>query len=135
MPILLQINAVLDSTATGKITDLLGQYVGSNGWRSVVSYGRRTARPSASELLSIVNGPRTLWHVAATRLLDRHGLHSIKPTRRLISAIRALKPDLIHIHNLHGYYICYPLLYPCRMDSARLLGFYWSLRLLRSLGL
>lgn len=44
-------------------------------------------------------------HVAATRLADRHGMHSRRATRRLIDAAERLNPDIIHLHNIHGYYL------------------------------
>jgi glycosyltransferase involved in cell wall biosynthesis len=43
--------------------------------------------------------------------LDKHGLASKKATARFIETIDKLKPDLIGLHNIHGYFLNYPLLF------------------------
>lgn len=54
--------------------------------------------------------PSAAIHLLATRLFDRHGLHSVLATRSLISYIERFDPDIIHLHNIHGYYLHYPTL-------------------------
>lgn len=49
-------------------------------------------------------------HLLATRIFDRHGLHSVRATRSLIDYIENFDPDIIHLHNIHGYYLHYPTL-------------------------
>ena len=44
-------------------------------------------------------------HALATRIFDKHGFGSIRATKKLIKKIDYIKPDIIHLHNLHGYYI------------------------------
>lgn len=51
-----------------------------------------------------------LTHTFLSRLLDTEGCHSIFATRRLIKYITDNRFDLLHIHNLHGHYINYPIL-------------------------
>ena len=51
------------------------------------------------------------WHGFETRLLDNHGLASRHTTRQFIRQIKVIKPDIIHLHNIHGYYINYPILF------------------------
>lgn len=62
---------------------------------------------SQSQLIRIGNDCDVALHGAATRLFDRHGLASTQATRRLIEQICLLKPDIIHLHNIHGYYLNY----------------------------
>ena len=50
-------------------------------------------------------------HGAQSLLLDRHGLASCGPTKKLIREIEQIKPDLIHLHNIHGFYLNYPILF------------------------
>ena len=50
-------------------------------------------------------------HAVATRLFDAHGLASEWATKRFIKAVRKLDPDIIHIHNIHGYFLNYKLLF------------------------
>jgi len=54
----------------------------------------------------------SFWiHVALTTVLDRHGSGSIYYTKRIIKLLKAEKPDIIHLHNIHGYFINYPILF------------------------
>lgn len=53
----------------------------------------------------------TALHGITTRLFDRHGLGSRRATKRLIRDIEAFAPDIIHLHNIHGYYLHYPTLF------------------------
>ncbi len=50
-------------------------------------------------------------HVLLSRLTDSDGLHSKKATKKLIKKLEEFKPDIVHIHCLHGYYINYPILF------------------------
>ena len=44
-------------------------------------------------------------------LFDRHGLGSTSATWKLIREIEWIRPDIIHLHNIHGYYLNYPILF------------------------
>lgn len=52
-------------------------------------------------------------HVDAllTRLDDRAGFHSGPATRRLLRRLDELEPDVVHLHNLHGYYLNVEMLF------------------------
>ena len=51
------------------------------------------------------------WHGLETRLFDRHGLASSLATRQFIRQIERIQPDVIHIHNIHGYFLNYRILF------------------------
>lgn len=54
----------------------------------------------------------SFWaHVALNTVLDRQGYGSYVATRKLVKRLREEKPDIIHLHNLHGYYLYLPLLF------------------------
>lgn len=110
MKLLLQINSVVNSGSTGHIVEDIGQIVTAHGWNSCIAYGRGVGK-SRSKLIRIGNNWSMKWHGAETRLLDRHGLASRKATRRLIKQIQKIKPDIIHLHNIHGYYLNYSILF------------------------
>ena len=107
---LLQINITANWGSHGKIAEDIGKCVIAHGWESYIAYGR-WANPSESHLIRI----GSLWderiHAVQSRLLDNHGLASRKATRKLIDAIKNISPDVIHLHNIHGYYLNYPLLF------------------------
>lgn len=50
-------------------------------------------------------------HVLLTRLFDRHATGSSKATKELIKFINSYQPDIIHINNIHGYYLNFKLLF------------------------
>jgi len=51
------------------------------------------------------------WHGLQTRLFDRHGLASTKATKKLVDKIKEIQPNIIHLHNLHGYYLNIEILF------------------------
>lgn len=106
---LLQINVVVNWGSTGRIAEEIGQAAIANGWESFIAYGRN-ARPSQSKLIKIGSKWDMYSHILQTRLLGCHGLASKRATKKLISKIKEIKPDIIHLHNIHGYYLNYPLL-------------------------
>lgn len=111
---LLQINPVLRvSTSTGRIMQEIGELALQNGWESYIAYGkgRDGIRPCKSQLIPVGNRWSTLWHGFETRLLDRHGLASTEATRTLVRQIEKIRPDIIHIHNIHGYFLNYRVLF------------------------
>lgn len=110
MPTLLQINSVANTGSTGRIAEGIGLAAIKAGWKSYIAYGRY-ANPSRSELIKIGNKWDIWNHVLQTRLFDRHGLVSKQATKRLIQQIEEIKPDIIHLHNIHGYYLNYPILF------------------------
>lgn len=107
---LLQINVTANSGSTGKIAEAIGQLAINRGWESWIAYGRGTPQ-SESRLIRIGNDWDMRWHGVETRLLDNHGLASRRTTRQFISRIKEINPDIIHLHNIHGYFINYPLLF------------------------
>lgn len=106
---LLQINSVANIGSTGRIAEAIGAKALRQGWQSYIAYGRDAAQ-SASTLIRIGNKTNTLVHVVLSRLFDVHGLCSMRSTKRFLKEIDRIEPDIIHIHNLHGYYINVPLL-------------------------
>ena len=101
---LLQINTVINSGSTGRIAEALGETVISHDWQSYIAYGRNP-RPSSSRPIRIGNKLDIYNHVFQTRLFDNHGLGSRKSTKQLINHIEKINPDIIHLHNIHGYYL------------------------------
>lgn len=107
---LLQINSVVNSGSTGRIAEEIGQTAIAAGWKSYIAYGRND-RPSQSELIKIGNDWDIKMHGFQTRLFDRHGLGSRSATKELIGKIKEISPDIIHLHNIHGYYINIEILF------------------------
>ncbi|WP_279111016.1 glycosyltransferase [Muribaculum intestinale] len=110
MPTLLQINVTANSGSTGRIAEDLGKIAINNGWESWIAYGRGNPH-SKSKLIRIGTDFDMNLHGLQTRLFDNHGLASNKATKHFIKQIKAINPDIIHLHNIHGYYINYEILF------------------------
>jgi len=75
-----------------------------DGWESLFAYGRgpKTKEPGT---VRFALQPEVYLHVALTRLIGLQGYGTWLSTRRLIRLIQEWKPDVIHFHNIHGYYL------------------------------
>ena len=110
MPKLLQINVTANRGSTGRIAEQIGEKVIAAGWESYIAYGRDCGK-SKSQLVKIGSRLGVMWHALMTRITDKHGLYSKIATHRLIRQIERINPDIIHLHNIHGYYINYKVLF------------------------
>lgn len=107
---LLQINTVANSGSTGRIAEEIGKVVLNQGGESIMAYGRGNPT-SSSKLYQIGSQLDTYRHGAHTMLTGKHGFASKEATKDLIREIEKWKPDVIGLHNLHGYYINIQLLF------------------------
>lgn len=108
--ILLQINTTANWGSTGKIAEQIGERILDRGGKSYLAYGYYV-NPSRSVLLRLGSKLSLKWHRRIARWFDRHGLLSRCATRKLIKQIKQIKPDIIHLHNIHGDFINYPILF------------------------
>ncbi len=106
----LQINSVAGLGSTGRIVYDLAKAIESNGGQCLVGYGRRPA-PKDLKAIRIGNDLDVYWHVATTRLFDAHGFASKNATKKFLKEVEKFDPDIIHIHNIHGYYINIEILF------------------------
>ena len=101
---ILQINTSVNTGSTGRIAEDICNVLIRNGHQSIIAAGL-TDKPSASQIIRIGSRWDKKLHGIKTRLFDRHGFGSKGPTLQLIRELARIKPDLIHLHNLHGYYL------------------------------
>lgn len=107
---LFQLNVSSNWGSHGKITETIGNLILKNGGESLIAYGRHK-NLSSSEQLRVGSDIDIKIHGISTRFLDRHGLESKKATKQLIKQVEKFSPDIIHLHNIHGYYLNYPILF------------------------
>lgn len=103
----LQINSVFGVGSTGRIVAELGETQAANGYKPFAVYGRTPVVTDnyMAELIQVGNKVSNFEHLLEQRLFDNGGFSSRVATRRLINTISRLRPDVIHLHNLHGYYL------------------------------
>lgn len=107
---IVQINTVINSGSTGRIAEEIGVKAIKAGWVSYIAYGRND-RPSDSKKIKIGNDWDIKWHGIQTRIFDSHGFASRRATSKFIEQLKVLKPSIVHLHNLHGYYLNLDLLF------------------------
>lgn len=105
----LQVN-IFGNLSTGKIATDIARTLEEKGEECVVAYARNCVPPDIYGL-KIGNQADVYVHGALTRLTDRAGFYSTAATRKFLEEIRIIKPDVIHLHNLHGYYLNIKLLF------------------------
>ncbi len=98
-----QINTVYNSGSTGRIVADLKHMLEEQGDTCFVAYGRGNSSEADTECVS--NKLDLYHHALMTRLTDRTGFYSNRATEKLIQKIKEVSPDIIHLHNLHGYYV------------------------------
>lgn len=107
---IVQINTVCGIGSTGRIVTDIHAALIAKGFDSHVMYGRGEAR-SCNKAIKIGDQKDFYWHVLQTRIFDTHGFCSIKATQSALKKLDELRPNIVHIHNIHGYYINIELLF------------------------
>lgn len=111
MPKLLIINVALNWGSTGKIVEGIGKLALSNGWEVYVAHGARYCNASVLKSIQVTSKFGELLHYVESSLFDAQGLGSRCATKRFLKKLDDIKPDVVHIHNIHGCFINYPLLF------------------------
>lgn len=112
MPRLLQIDSCLGILSTGRITEGIAALASENGWECYIAHGARYVGRSKMRSYQVDTRLGEYLHFAGSLLFDRHGLGSLEATKRLVDKIETeIKPDIIHLHCIHGYYLNYEVLF------------------------
>lgn len=111
MPTLLQINTSLNCNSTGRIAEQIGLLAKSQGWNCYIAHGPRFVKESSLISYQIENSIEEKIHWAKSLLFDVHGLSSTRATEKFVKWIDSIHPDIIHLHNIHGYYLNYQVLF------------------------
>ena len=111
MKSLVEINTVVNNS-TGRIMHDIQREADISGMETLSIVGRRHVYTDVP-CVKFGNALSFWIHVIWTTLTDRHGLEpvlSVIYTRKMVRRIREANPDIIHLHNIHGYYLHYPTL-------------------------
>ncbi len=100
----LLVNSKVNFGSTGRICEEIGGLLIDNNHESYIAYGRGIGI-SKSKLIKIGANVDVFMHGLKTLFTDRHGFGSLLATRKFIQKIKKVKPDIIHLHNTHGYYL------------------------------
>lgn len=119
------INSIAGFGSTGRIAaekcrELMGQ-----GHECVIAYGRQKANCDDIQTVQIGSPLDYKIHGVRTRLLDDHGFGSAGATRAFLKWVKQYDPDVIWLHNIHGYYIHIGLLFDYLRTSGKKI--FWTL--------
>jgi len=106
----LQINTTCGRGSTGRIAVDIHKLLLEQGHESVIAYGRGEPL-NCDNTIKIGNKIDFYNHALKTRLLDRHCFGSKKATQDFVDEVKNYSPDIIHLHNIHGYYLNIEILF------------------------
>ena len=113
-----QINSECGRGSTGKIAVSISKLLTNKGIENYIFYSGN--HKSDYELGIQINTKLDLrCHQVLSRVLGDQGWHSYYATQKMICKLEEIKPDVIHLHNVHGYYLHIPTLF-CYLKKQRI---------------
>lgn len=109
---LLEINSVCGIRSTGRIAVEIAKEYEAEGYEVKIAYGREKV-PEQYQKYAIRIGSEidVRIHGIKSRILDRHGFFSKRATKKFLKWADQYDPDILWLHNIHGYYINIELLF------------------------
>lgn len=106
------INGVCGIGSTGRICAETANDYEEKGYEVKIAYGRGTV-PDAYKKYAVRIGNEfdVLSGVAHTRFTDGHGFFNNYSTKKFLKWADGFNPDILWLHNIHGYYINVELLF------------------------
>lgn len=106
------INSVCGKGSTGRICTDLAEKMTQQGHEVKIAYGRDTVDECFQQYAVKIGTQADVYcHGMVSRLGDAHGRGSVIATKRFLKWADSFQPDLLWLHNIHGYYINYSLLF------------------------
>lgn len=119
------INSFCGVGSTGHIVVTLAREQIAKGNICKIAFGRPGKVPSDIDIIRIGTEWDCKWHGIRTRLLDQHGFGSVTATKQFLKEVKNYDPDVIWLHNLHGYYLNIELLFDYLRGCRKKI--YWTL--------
>ncbi len=109
----MHINSVCGVTGTGRIVADLYKAAVDQGHECRIAYGEHKYQntPGDMQTMKIGSLRGNQMHALYTRLFDMQGFGSRRATEKFLREVSRYEPDIVHLHNLHGYYIHIALLF------------------------
>lgn len=109
---ILMINVVCGILSTGRICTDLATALEKKGHTVKIAYGRGHVPDEFQRFAVRIGTNKDIWlHGVKARMFDACGFGSEIATKQFLKWVEDYNPDLIHLHNLHGYYINIKLLF------------------------
>lgn len=119
------INSVAGFGSTGRIVADKCRQLMAQGHECLIAYGRDKA--NCDDVPSVCIGTPLDYklHGVMSRILDNHGFYSKSATKAFLEQVKQYDPDVIWLHNIHGYYIHIGLLFDYLRNCGKKI--YWTL--------
>ena len=105
------INSCAGWGSTGRIVEETCRELMAQGHECRIAYGRYLSGCQGIETLRINSDLDNKVNVLLNRLFDNHGFGTRGPTKKFLQWVREYDPDVIWLHNVHGYYLHVGLLF------------------------
>ncbi len=103
---ILMINSVCGIRSTGRICTDIADELSAQGHQVKIAYGREDVPEKYRKYaIKIGSNMDQKLHALRTRIRDEHGFGSKKATKKFLAWADEFNPDLVWLHNIHGYYI------------------------------
>lgn len=102
----LMINVVCGIRSTGRICTDLAKELEARGHEVKIAYGRENVPEQFRKYAVRIGTDLSVkFHGVKARLFDGAGFGSKSATSKFIEWVKDYNPDVIHLHNIHGYYL------------------------------
>ena len=106
------INVVCGIRSTGRICTDLADALTEQGHTVKIAYGREEVPEKYQKYAHRIGSDLDVkMHGVKARLFDGCGFGSKAVTIKFIEWVKEYDPDVIHLHNIHGYYINVEMLF------------------------
>ena len=97
--------------STGHIVASLADALRKEGHNTLVTSGFTWVKSRRDDFVMTSGIVEKTLHTLLARRTGRIGTYSRHATKKLIRRLRAFSPDVLHLHNLHGWFINLPMLF------------------------
>lgn len=98
---LVQINALCSSGSTGKICVSISKLLTEKGIENYIFYSLENSDYPLGK--KYTDKKAVKFQALKSRVFGNYGFNSKKTTNRLVASLDAIKPDIVHLHNLHSH--------------------------------
>lgn len=98
---IVQINVTCDAGSTGKICLAVSELLSINGIENYICYSAGNSNYPLG--IKYSNKIKIKLQTLVSRIFGNYGFESKGITKKLIKELEKIKPDMIHIHNIHAH--------------------------------
>lgn len=98
---IIQINATCGVGSTGKICLSISKLLNEKNIENYILYS--SGQSDFPQAIKCSNEKYIKTQALKSRILGNYGFNSAKSTKKILEEIDTIKPDIVHLHNIHGH--------------------------------